>query len=124
MAGSRAFGGEARMGQANFSKAILFMKIEAHQGLSGLLVPGWHPGERKHTRTFDDPINAFDSERSSHSDAAHQPTAAGAQIGFHILGFKSAFLAPPFHPLARIDQCLENPRGGSLYYNFLNDRVD
>src|SRR5262245_66053405 len=112
------------MGQANRSEAILFMKIEAHQGFSGLLVPGWHPGERKHTRTLDDPIDAFDPERSSHSHAAHQPTAAGAQIGFHILGFKSAFLAPPFHPLARIDQFLENPSGGSLYYHLLNARLE
>src|SRR5262245_35051045 len=34
----------------------------------------------KHTRTFDDPIDAFDSERSSHSHAAHQPTAAVARF--------------------------------------------
>src|SRR5262249_58502995 len=45
MAGSRAFGGKARMGQANRRQAVLFMKIKPHQRLGRFLVPRWQPGE-------------------------------------------------------------------------------
>jgi hypothetical protein len=50
--------------------------------------------------------------------------AARPQIGFRIRGFEAVGLTSPLHPLCRIDQRLENPRGGGLYYDFLNDRVD
>jgi len=101
------------MGQANPRNAVLlFIKIEPHQGLGRFLVPRWHPGEGEHARTFDDPIDAFDFERSSNPDAAHQPTAAGPKIGFRIRCFEAALFAPPLHPLCGIDQGLENPRGG------------
>src|SRR3974377_1204146 len=98
MAGAPAFAGEARMGQANRREAVLFIKIEPYQRLCPFLVPRRQPGEREHVWTLDDPIDAFDFERSSHSHAAHQPTAAGPQIGLRIRGFEAALFTPPLPP--------------------------
>src|ERR1700731_2609662 len=98
MAGPQRLRSEPGMCQTHGCYTIVLFEIDAHEACRGAFLPIRQPGEDEQARPRDLAVFSGDRKRLSvHSETAHDPLAAGAQIGFHMRGLKRSFCAPPLH---------------------------
>jgi hypothetical protein len=124
MAGAGTFTRKPRVRQANRRDAVFLFQIPAHKGLRRILLPVRKPREDQQAWTLDFVIlSGHGKGLLAHADAAHQPLAAGAQIGLHLRGLELPFGTPPFHAFIGISQRLKDPFRRPFYRDFLNNRA-